>query len=152
MAAPAVSLKRLEVVNPRCKPGRVVPYDLCLTLLFKITYAYVDIPLDTFVFTRPDRCARAKLRPSSTSELQKSFTNCTIVDWSFLPASLTESTSVVAFKSGLARLGRSSDQIHTSSNSRVWHYRSLLWHEHSCGMAQYKSKDWYSLKQCRKGS
>ena len=70
---------------------------------------------DSLGLIKPDSRTRAKHRHkiqyprASTRELQNFFTIRTVLEWYSLPASVAESDLVAAFKSGLARLERSSD-------------------------------------------
>ena len=89
--------------------------DQRLTLLFIIIHRHIDITTDYLGLTKPDSCTRAKHRHklqyprASTREVQNFFTIRTVPEWNSLPASVTESDLVATFKSGLARLERSSD-------------------------------------------
>ena len=88
--------------------------DQHLTLLFKIIHGHIDITTNSLGLTKPDSRTHAKHRHklqyprASTRELQNVFTIRTVPEWNSLPAYLTESDSVATFKSGLARLERSS--------------------------------------------
>ena len=88
--------------------------DQRLTFRCKIIHGHIDITTNSLGLTKPDACTHDKHRHklqyprASTRELQNFFTIRTVPEWNSLPASLTKSDSVSAFKSGLARLERSS--------------------------------------------
>ena len=89
--------------------------DLHLTLLYKVVHGHINMPADSLGLTNSYSRTRAnhkykyQLPRAYTKELQYSCIHRTIPEWNALPASLAESDSVASFKSGLARLERSSE-------------------------------------------
>ncbi len=88
--------------------------DRHLTLLFKIIHGHMDISPDTLQLTKPEHRTRANTAINSSFH-EPPPENCSnfspnalsaIPDSNSLPASQSESTSVAAFKLGLARLER----------------------------------------------